>query len=551
MLRKKYITRAGKWIFALLLSISLLFPAATFAYSASPDPTISVKLVNYVGNPTRLTLELGGEYIVQEASSTLPQGTYELKAENNGISLYKDGQALYKGKTNFSLQPSTNQLTLKVNQRPYLGSMTFSVENGSTIRPVNTLSIEDYVKGVIPNEMPASWNKEALKAQAVAIRTYAMRRQHQIINDTTNFQVYGGYNNLASSIQAADETRSQVLSYHGELVETLYSSSNGGKIEASGSLWGALDYLTAKDDPYDPKNPWSVTFSKQQIDLSLLDLSQPQSWWANTKEKDSTLMNAIKSWLQHNGWAGKEIKITSIPAIEWANAKTAGGRETKARIVIQFLTRDSLGTIQVEQLEKADLSLVELRKMFGGSHIIKSYYVNPIQDQGDSYTVSGNGFGHGVGMSQYGAKSMAEKGLGMESILSFYYPGTTLSEANKTISSKVVAAAKVPITPTPTSLATAKALVAKPVEVTPKATSMATSKPVLVASRSAAPAIQGKIKSSVVVGVRNTPSFKAKPHATVKNGQTVQVVGKNARWVQIKTGNTTGYIPDNYVQINR
>ncbi|MEW9672266.1 SpoIID/LytB domain-containing protein [Ammoniphilus sp. 3BR4] len=551
MLRKIYITHAGKWAFALLFCVSLLFPATTFASSASPEPAISVKLVKYVGNPTRLTLELGGDYLVQDASLTLPQGTYELKAENNGISLYKNGQALYSGNSNFSLQPSSTQLTLKINQRPYLGSMAFSLQNGKTIRPVNTLSIEDYVKGVIPNEMPASWNKEALKAQAVAIRTYAMRRQHQVIDDTINFQVYGGYNNLATSTQAAEETRGQVLSYRGELVETLYSSSNGGKTEASGSLWGALDYLTAKEDPYDPKKPWSVNFSKQQIDLSLLDLSQPQLWWTSTKEKDLTLMNAIKSWLQQNGWAGKEMKITSIPVIEWANVKTVGGRETKARIVIQFLTRDSLGTIQAQQLDKADLTLVELRRMFGGSHIIKSYYVNPIQDNGDTFTVSGNGFGHGVGMSQYGAKSMADQGLSMESILSFYYPGTTLSEASKAVSSAVVASAQVPATPpvAPASPATAKALVAKPKpkEVKPKVTP----KPLLVASRSAGPVIQGKIKSTVLVGIRNTPSFNAKPHATLKNGQAVQVVGKKDRWLQIKTGNITGYVPDNFVQITR
>ncbi|RXT09101.1 SpoIID/LytB domain-containing protein [Ammoniphilus sp. CFH 90114] len=553
MLTKDYLAKAGKWGCVFLLSVSLLFPAATYANSANPDQAISVKLVNFIGNPNRLTLELSGEYFLSGASLSLSQGVYELRVENNAISLYHNGQALSTGQPHLSLQPSSNEQILKLGHRSYLGTMNFTLENGTTIRPVNTLSIENYVKGVIPNEMPASWNIEAQKAQAIAIRTYAMRRQHQVIDDTTNFQVYGGHHNYVTSIRAVDETRGQVLNYQGELVEAVYSSSNGGKTEASGSLWKPVEYLLAQVDPYDPKNPWTIKLSKQQIDLSQLDLSLSQLWWTTTREQDFTLMSHIKVWLQQNGWAGKDIKIYSIPTLEWANVKTGGDRETMAMISIDFLTRDSLGNIEVAKFERSNLPLAELRKMLGGNQVMKSFYVDPIIDHGDAFTVQGKGFGHGVGMSQYGAKSMADQGLKVERIISFYYPGTTLSQAN-IVPVTTVAAASLSTVSTqttshkavPLAAMTAPALSAKPLGVKPEEKP----KPVVV-SRSSTPTVQGKIHSTVVVGVRTTPSFQAKPHSTVKNGQAIQVIGKQNRWIQIRAGNITGFVPDNYVQISK
>lgn len=557
MLTKEYIARISKWGCALILSTALLFPTVSYANPITQEPSISVKLVNFIGNPTRLTIELNGNYSVEGHSLTLASGVYEVRIENDRLTLSQNGQAYLTNQTGLMLKPSSDQLMIKINQRPYLGTMNFTLENGKTIRPINTLPIEDYVKGVIPFEMPASWNIEALKAQAVAIRTYAIRRQNQLIDDTTNFQVYGGHHSHVNSIQAANETNGQVLTFRGEWVETVYSSSNGGKTEASGSLWRPFDYLLSQDDPYDPKNPWSLSFAKQQIDVTSLDLSQSHLWWSTTFEKDLTIMNAMRTWLQQNGWTGRELKITSVPKFEWANVKTAGGRETRAAIIIEFLARDPQGTIQQQRFERGDLSLIEVRKMVGGAHIFRSYFVEPVQDLGSSYTVRGNGFGHGVGMSQYGAKAMADQGFKMENILSFYYPGTSLSAAKPSpsvvVSQPLLAtepvAAPTPARPAlpvpPATVTTAIAPAVKPsvtVAVAPPKV-----QPVVV-SRSAPSIVQGKIKSTVVVGVRKNPGFSTKPHATVKNGQTVQILGKKDRWIQIKAGSVTGFIPDNFIQ---
>ncbi|WP_134702116.1 SpoIID/LytB domain-containing protein [Ammoniphilus sp. YIM 78166] len=555
MLTKEYIARISKWGLALMLSTTLLFPTVSNANPVAQEPSISVKLVNFIGNPTRLTIELNGNYTVDGSSLTLAAGAYEIRIENERLTLSQNGQAYLTNQAGLTLKPSSGQLIMKINQRPYLGMMNFTLENGKTIRPVNTLPIEDYVKGVIPFEMPASWNIEALKAQAVAIRTYAIRRQNQVIDDTTNFQVYGGFNQLVNSTQAANETSGQVLTFKGEWVETVYSSSNGGKTEASGSLWRPFDYLLSQDDPYDPKNPWSISFSKQQIDVTSLDLSQPQLWWTTTFEKDLSLMNAMRTWLQQNGWAGRELKITSVPKFEWANVKTLGGRETRASIIIEFLVREPQGTTQQQRFERSDLSLVEVRKMVGGAHIFRSYFVEPVEDLGTSYTVKGNGFGHGVGMSQYGAKAMADQGLKMENILSFYYPGTSLSVAKP--STSLVVSQPIPVTepaPAPTSAppATVTAAAIPPAPAVKPSVTVAQPKaqPVVV-SRSTPATVQGKIKSTVVVGVRKNPSFATKPHATVKNGQAVQILGKKDRWIQIKAGTVTGFIPDNFVQASK
>ena len=150
---------------------------------------------------------------------------------------------------------------------------------GSSARDtVNVLSMDDYVKGVVADEMPASWHPEAVKSQAVAARTYAtwsrsqnMRRYYQIC-DTTACQVYGGVDAEDHRSNAAvDATRRQILTYGGKPAFTQFSSSSGGWTSA-----GSVPYLTAKRDPYDgwrgnPVHSWSVT-----VDARRLERSYPQ-----------------------------------------------------------------------------------------------------------------------------------------------------------------------------------------------------------------------------------------------------------------------------------
>jgi len=157
-------------------------------------------------------------------------------------------------------------------QRRYAGALEIIPKGGSTILPVNVLPMEDYLKGVVPAEMPAYWGVEALKAQAIAGRTYAIAHlggQDFDLRASESDQAYSGLTDQRpDSNQAVDATRGQVLTYNGNLITAFYMASDGGHTELSeyrfvtwnhgAQLRSHLGYLSSISDPYDRAPSWQV-----------------------------------------------------------------------------------------------------------------------------------------------------------------------------------------------------------------------------------------------------------------------------------------------------
>ena len=177
-----------------------------------------------------------------------------------------------EGEGGFSAGSHPVTLVTPSGERPYRGRLWAAAPTpGSSARvTVNALLLENYLKGVVPLEMPASWSPEAVRAQAVAARTYAAyERDHRSgpLCDTTSCQVYGGYAaEHPASNAAVDATRRLTLMYDGEAAFTQFSSSSGGWTSA-----GSVPYLTARQDPYDgwsgnPVHDWSVAVTDRRIE---------------------------------------------------------------------------------------------------------------------------------------------------------------------------------------------------------------------------------------------------------------------------------------------
>lgn len=401
------------------------------------QPNVHVKLVNYLGNVNELTLHITGNYRLNNEVDIDNGKTYRLKLEDSRISLY-EGSTLIQTYADITFSPKeyNEQHVVRINNRPYLGKLNFVVE-GAFLKPINTLPVEDYLKGVVPSEMPASWNVEALKAQAVAARTYVMSHAGKMIDDTINYQVYAGYAWHPNSTRAVAETTGQTLTYNGKLISAVFSSSNGGISESNGNVWGGsnLVYLPVKEDPYDSIDPWSFSITKEQIDLSNKDLKTPETWWSTIKEKDTTIPNNIKNWLYQNGYSNTEIKIVSIPTFSFSEQPTTSGRVKQGNVTVNFLVRSKLtnevvkntdGTIKVHTMELKSTTAQRIRAMIG-INTVRSYLIDRVLESNTVISVYGRGWGHGVGMSQWGAKRMADQGLKVVDIVKFYYPGTTLT----------------------------------------------------------------------------------------------------------------------------
>ncbi len=274
--------------------------------------------------------------------------------------------------------------SLDVNGVRYRGMLRL-YPAGDALLVVNELSLEEYLYGVLPKEMPTSWPMETLKAQAVAARTFALSRKRNAqtplydLDDTRNSQRYEGADTEVPNVRrAVDATRGEVMLFDGKLVTACYHANSGGITANSEDTWGvALPYLVSLQDPYSRNSPvyqWQIRIPEDSLNqglASLLGIPNPEIQSMRVVERDST----------------GRAKLIEI-------AHAEGRSRIPAR---QF--RQAFDSTKVKS------TLLELAL------------------DGRTLEVSGRGYGHGVGMSQWGAKNMAIEGKSYREILGFYYPG--------------------------------------------------------------------------------------------------------------------------------
>lgn len=254
------------------------------------------------------------------------------------------------------------------------------VPRGNTLDAINYVDLEEYLYSVVGAEAIASWPIEALKAQAVAARSYALYKRAESPNDlydigtTTATQVYKGLASEARSTQqAVRATAAEVMVYNGQIILAVFHSSSGGHTENVEDIWSSpLPYLRGVED-YDQNAPvyqWTKSFS--QSDLS-------------------------------NRIGGVGLVQSLVPE-----------RTTpRGRIVTMRVTGDR-GTRQI--------SGAQLRQALG----LRSRLF-AVTATGNGFVVRGRGFGHGVGLSQWGAKGLADRGATYRQILGHYYRNAALT----------------------------------------------------------------------------------------------------------------------------
>ena len=360
----------------------------------------------------------------------------------------------------------------------YRGGFKYQRVGGGNLTVVNVLPLEDYVKGVACYEMGRLWPLEALKTQVVCARTYALKHMgnHNSLGfdmcNTANCQVYRGvgtnnasYGPSTISDQAVEETAGQVLWFDDSLAATYYSSSHGGASEEIANVWtsnkvGAYPYLCGVIDPYEataasvnPKSGWKVSYSaseltaqlrskgfgtKTTVDHLVLHYSalgnviKLEVYWANGQKntfKPSDGASSIRSafgvdsirFTVNGAAVNKEIVEDSVYTVNETEERTglhgayvlsASGELIQLDTEVHVLTTTKKGK---EKLEKLQLGTIEEGNNEGGGVVTVS---------GDSYVFEGGGWGHQIGMSQYGAYAMANLGFSYDQICEFYFPGT-------------------------------------------------------------------------------------------------------------------------------
>ena len=357
----------------------------------------------------------GETLVAQELSSPLT-----LSVEPGGLlgvfNLKRAGKpALYRGRIEL-VKPSNKENMFLIN---------------------NVLNLETYLKGVVPNEMPVRFGLEALKAQAVAARNYALRprekKYHEFdICDSVACQVYFGANTEAPlASRAVDETRGIVAWHKDNLILALYSSTAGGYTEDYDNAFlpknkGEHPYLKAVPDneKIEPLNEEKSAESFYTSDIKTYDNESPYFRWTREWTKDE-MENSLKANLKAafgSGYCHPELKNPEDFGILKEIKVLKRGNSGKI-VSMQIITDKEKFTVEKE---------LTIRRLFkNNGKALPSANAVFVQEFDENknlvkITAYGGGYGHGVGMSQFGAGAMAKEGKTFDEILQHYYSDTAL-----------------------------------------------------------------------------------------------------------------------------
>ena len=363
---------------ALLLAAPVLTPAR-----AQADETIRIAILQ---NAELATVVSSAGLIVQAQNDTV-DATGQIIMEAGPSGLTVDGQLLRSNR----LEVRGRDGELTINGLTVGGRVIVKRQNGKLLA-INEVPLEDYVKGVVPSEMSAAWHPEALKVQAIATRTYALYKMRQ--NARKDFDVlasikdqvylYRGRASAGAAARAVDDTRDLVLAYRDEPILAVFSSTAAGQTEDAWNVWAVdMPYLKGVECPFDLNSPWY----QWRTDIALPMLEQR---------------------LRDEGFPVGII------------ASLAPATYTKAGRVIQVRILHSGGELYV----KGD----DLRRVLGYTVLPSTQFDFDIV--GMQVQFAGRGNGHGVGLCQWGAKELAERGYSAETILRYYYPGADIRDLN-------------------------------------------------------------------------------------------------------------------------
>ena len=301
------------------------------------------------------------------------------------------------------LEPVASRDLLVLNQRRYRGSLLLRPQ-GEGLQAINRLPLEPYLMGVVGSEMPNSWPQAALRAQAVASRTYVLQQLRPQapfdVKATVASQVYKGVEAESTAVrQAVTSTEGKVLLHGQQLINAVFHSSSGGATENSGDLWNRqLPYLVSVPD---------------------FDSASPVSRWEKALEPED-----LRQSFKEIGGAVSIEPLQTSPTGRLRRAKVIGpggelvltGSELRQRLGLR-------STLVHFSFEPADRINPQTQGQGQPAPVVASI---PETSPSLRLMVRGKGYGHGVGMSQWGAYALALRGKSYEDILRHYYKGAVL-----------------------------------------------------------------------------------------------------------------------------
>jgi len=567
----------------LLLCLALLLPQVSFAAGSkkSSDNEIRVLLTRLnLTDEAWMTLE--GRYLARCADGSevlLPAGANITVLLRNGqLVLFHDGLALAAGKELKFLRRRDGDvepgIRFNLFAGVYPGDLTLTVNDGA-IRPVLKLPLESYLQGVVPYEMSDSFPLEALKAQAICARTYALSKMNASaewdVVDNTNDQAFKGTPaQNENSSKAVEATAGLVLTSNNKLITAWYSASNGGQTELPGNIWkgGNIPACFAMtDDPWDVQNPESTVrtaiLGKDGSGLStgMLRLirtalaKEPDLDDYRLSDQDEIRVDAIRAVaVTTPRYAAPSRLMTKLELTLTVSAALKPGRTGRVA------DEDELHFEEIEHPERTaapstpvpedapklvsagtrtvTLDLFPETVFFLGLSVYgANNEIITVSESETAFTLTAGRYGHGVGMSQRGAQYQASQGRKtFKQILDFYYPGAKIKRY----------AGEAPLPPTPDPV----------LGETPGPIPTATPRPTLMPVTETLPegawlAVVAHIDEDSTLNLREQPSAGAKILRRLYKHQQLIVLeeAEVTGWVKVKTDVIEGYVMASFLEL--
>ncbi len=402
----------------------------------------------------------------------------ETYSKGQEITMKPESSMLEEGRVFVKPEESNGKITILSIARnqmspAYRGTMEIALKGeGMTI--VNELSIEEYLYAVIPSEMPTSYGTEALKVQAICARSYAYKQliansyseYGAHVDDSFSYQVYNNIPENDVSIKAVKETHGKVLQYEGEIITAYYFSTSCGHTTNAQEVWnsaeqvpylvGKLQVVEASDEKEAGKNGKEerVDLSKEEVFKAFITQNaydtyeEEMAWYRwNVTLSAKDLKKSIDQNLGTRYAANPKLiqtlqsdgRYLSVPVdtvgqvkeIQITGRKTGGiiteivivGSKNTVKVMTEYNIRMVLAPLD-STIIRQDKSKVDHLSMLPSAFFVLEENKN--EGEFDGYKVIGGGYGHGVGMSQNGAKAMVDVGKTYEEVLKHFYQGVEI-----------------------------------------------------------------------------------------------------------------------------
>lgn len=419
-----------------LAAVILLCALPSYAYEGLPDK-VRIGLFYDSTALSEASFTSDTEMIVYSGEAEIVRGyTIVLKGEGASVGVYINDQCVHVSEGD-SLVITPTQSFININTKPYRGSFdVINLKNGK-MTIVNVVPLEEYLYGVVPLEMSTGFPIEALKSQAICARTYAAKNVGRFaskgfdLTNTTLSQVYGGVSaEAADCTQAVDETKGLVLTYEGVPAETFYFSTSSGVTLNSQDVWyEKIPYLQSVEDSWQhlitPDNKaWEVTYTAAEVTERMValgyDVGDVISVTADETNAQGAVMKLTVTGTKGSHTFTKEgcrnafnlrSQVFTIISNGTSGGFTAISYDGMSTVGGGFFVKDSAGISQTDNL-----------KVLTASGMVDV----DTKTASDSFVMKGSGWGHGIGMSQNGAKGMAQSGFTCQQILTHYFSGTQI-----------------------------------------------------------------------------------------------------------------------------